>query len=179
MLATIICWIIVIIMFYIFYRMLKSKIKKMFGFEYTNTHSYQDYQSYQEETSIDSTEAVDKMIIHALKYHETLTFEEERLKTSTGYEAIDIYDRINSLIQNSSRIADELQRNESELVPGNSSSSIEGFKVTMSNYDVKINLIGWTVGMSLSHLQSLSSVNDLKDEIDNGLILSHDAFRTY
>ncbi|POC81275.1 hypothetical protein CRN61_00740, partial [Vibrio vulnificus] len=90
--------------------------------------------------------------------------EEQRLKTSTGYEAIDIYDRINSLIQNSSRIADELQRNESELVPGNSSSSIEGFKVTMSNNDVKINLIGWTVGMSLSHLQSLSSVNDLKDE---------------
>ena len=179
MLSTIICWIVVIIMFYIFYRMLKSKIKKMFGLEDTNTLSYQEGQSYQEAPSIDGTEAVDKMIIHALKYHETLAFEEQRLKTSTRYGAINIYDRINSLIQNSSRIADELKRNESELVPGNSNSSIEGFEVTMSNYDIKINLIGWAVDMSLSHLQPLSSVNDLIGEIDNGLILSHDAFRTY
>lgn len=132
-----------------------------------------------EEPSIDGTIDVDKMIVHALKYHETLDFKERQLKTSTGHNASNVYDRINSLIRNSNRIADELKRNESKLNKGTSGANTAGFEVSMSNYDVKINLIGWTVNMNLNQLQSLSSVNDLKGKIDNGLILGHDAFRTY
>ena len=137
------------------------------------------YEKPAEEPSIDGTEAVDKMIVKKLTYHDTLNFEERQLTTSTGYNASDVYDRIDSLIRNSNHIADELKRNESNMMPGNSSSDVEGFEVTMSNYDVEINLIGWTVNLSLGQLQSLSSVDDLKGEIDDGLILGYDAFRTY
>lgn len=137
------------------------------------------YEEPVEEPSIDGTIDVDKMIVHALKYHETLDFKERQLKTSTGHNASNVYDRINSLIRNSNRIADELKRNESKLNKGTSVANMAGFEVSMSNYDVKINLIGWTVNMNLNQLQSLSSVNDLKGKIDNGLILGHDAFRTY
>lgn len=137
------------------------------------------YEEPVEEPSIDGTEAVDKMIVHKLACHSTLSFEERQLKTSTGHNASNVFDQINGLIKNSGQIAKELKRNESKLNKGTATASTAGFKATMSNYDVKINLIGWTVNMSLSQLQSLSSVNDLKGEIDDGLILSHDAFRTY
>lgn len=137
------------------------------------------YEEPVEEPSIDGTEAVDKMIVHKLACHSTLSFEEGLLTTSTGYNASDVFDQINGLIKNSGQIAKELKRNESKLNKGTATASTAGFKATMSNYDVEINLIGWTVNMSLGQLQSLSSVNDLKGEIDDGLILSHDAFRTY
>ncbi|MDQ7156637.1 hypothetical protein [Staphylococcus warneri] len=183
MLVYIICWIVVIIVAYFCYLYFKSEFKRIFGIQdkdkNQNSNYEMQYEEKVEEPSIDGTEVVDKMIVQALKRHSTLSFEERQLTTSTGYNASDIYDRINSLIRNSSRIADELRRNESKLNKGTATASTAGFEATMSNYDVKINLIGWTVNMSLGQLQSLSSVNDLKGEIDDGLILSHDAFRTY
>lgn len=183
MLTYIICWIVVIIVAYFCYLYFKSEFKRIFGIQDKDKNQHSNYETQYEEkveeASIDGTIAVDKMIVHKLKYHETLDFGEQQLTTSTGYNASDIYDRINSLIRNSSRIADELRRNESKLVPGNSGSSIEGFEATMSNYDVEINLIGWTVNMSLGQLQTLSSVDDLKGEIDDGLILGSEAFYAY
>ena len=183
MLTYIICWIVVIIVAYFCYLYFKSEFKRIFGIQdkdkNQNSNYEMQYEEKVEEPSIDGTIAVDKMIVHKLKYHETLNFGEQQLTTSTGKKAGDVFDDIARLIRNSSRIAEELRRNESKLVPGNSGSSIEGFEATMSNYDVEINLIGWTVNMSLGQLQTLSSVSDLRDKIDDGFILGSEAFYSY
>ena len=183
MLVYIICWIVVIIVAYFCYLYFKSEFKRVFGIQDKDKNQHSNYETQYEEKveepSIDGTIAVDKMIVHKLACHSTLSFEEGLLTTSTGYNASDVFDQINGLIKNSGQIAKELKRNESKLVPGNSGSSIEGFKATMSNYDVEINLIGWTVNMSLGQLQTLSSVDDLKGEIDDGLILGSEAFYAY
>ncbi|MBM0751723.1 hypothetical protein D0402_02320 [Staphylococcus epidermidis] len=183
MLVYIICWIVVIIVAYFCYLYFKSEFKRIFGIQdkdkNKNSNYEMQYEEKVEEPSIDGTIAVDKMIVHKLQCHDTLNFGEQQLTTSTSYNASDIYDRINDLIKHSSRIADELRRNESKLVSGNSSSSIEGFEATMSNYDVEINLIGWTINMSLGQLQTLSSVDDLRGKIDDGFILGREAFYAY
>ena len=49
----------------------------------------------------------------------------------------------------------------------------------MSNYNVELKLLGWPIEMSLSELQTLSSVDDLRGKIDKGLILGNEAFYSY
>ncbi|MFB2004795.1 hypothetical protein ACEY6L_12425 [Staphylococcus aureus] len=183
MLTYIICWIVVIIVAYFCYLYFKSEFKRIFGIQDKDKNQHSNYETQYEEKveepSIDGTIAVDKMIVHKLKYNEMLTFEEGQLTTSTQERASYAYDEIKSLIRNSSRIVDELKRNESKLVPGNSGSSIEGFEATMSNYHVEIYLLGYIVRLTLGELQTLSSVSDLRGKIDNGLILGSEAFYSY
>lgn len=145
--------------------------------------TYKEYQNHQEKhiekPSIDGTIAVDKMIVHALKYHSTLDFGERQLTTSTGKNASDVFDDIARLIRNSSTLADRLIDNESKLIEGNSSATVDIFEATMSNYNVKLNLLGWYIEMSLRELQTLSSVDDLRGKIDDSFILGNEVFYSY
>ncbi|MBX7841518.1 hypothetical protein K5B73_11805 [Staphylococcus warneri] len=183
MLVYIICWIVVIIVAYFCYLYFKSEFKRIFGIQdkdkNQNSNYEMQYEEKVEEPSIDGTIAVDKMIVHKLKYHETLNFGEQQLTTSTGKKAGDVFDDIAILIRNSSTLANRLIDNESKLIKGNSSATVDIFEATMTNYNVEFKLLGWPIDMSLGQLQTLSSVDDLKGEIDNSFILGSEAFYSY
>ncbi|MEJ7532704.1 hypothetical protein WL482_11490, partial [Staphylococcus hominis] len=66
-----------------------------------------------------------------------------------------------------------------KLIKGNSSATVDIFEATMTNYNVEFKLLGWPIDMSLGQLQTLSSVDDLKGEIDNSFILGSEAFYSY
>ncbi|MGK9070070.1 hypothetical protein [Staphylococcus warneri] len=183
MLVYIICWIVVIIVAYFCYLYFKSEFKRVFGIQdkdkNQNSNYEMQYEEKDEQPSIDGTIAVDKMIVHKLQCHDTLNFGEQQLTTSTGEKASNVFDDIARLIQNSSTLANRLIDNESELIKGNSSAKADIFEATMSNYNVELKLLGWPIEMSLSELQTLSSVDDLRGKIDKGLILGNEAFYSY
>lgn len=141
----------------------------------TTQHNYQ--QSTEEPKTIDGTVEVDKAIVRALYYNDILGLELSRMTTSTGYHADMIFDNIRTLLDNSSEMVRQLKLNESENGRGDSIANVKGIEVEMINYDVRINVMGWDLEMSLSQLSSLNNVTDLRGQIDDNLILNQEVFR--
>jgi len=122
------------------------------------------------------TDLVDRKLIKNLKYRMTLDDDLIGLRTEQGHDTKEVFDKIKYFIRHASDIADELKENEAKYNKGVSISTRYYGDVSMDNYNVELVTDMGIIRMSLSELSTVSSVEDLRGHIDDGLFLSREAF---
>ena len=120
---------------------------------------------------------VDRKLVQNLKYRVILDDELRGEVTETGHDVQYVYELLSDFIKNAPKIVDDLKRNEEKYNQGASHAS-GLFEVSMDNYEVEVNLgIGY-IYISFGKLQTLTSIDDLRGYVDDGIILSDKAFYT-
>lgn len=184
LISVIISWAFLILIVLLFIGYLKFKIDEKFGKNKNNFNNYNKKNEFfikkEPETNafIDGTDEVDKKIIKTISNPGSVLGEYNSMKTSTNLSADILYDTISNLLNYSNDIYDELNRNREKFNSGSSHSNIYGINVNLNNYDVKVNIVGFEIILTLNQLKNLT-INDLKGKINNGLILSYNAFDYY
>lgn len=115
---------------------------------------------------------MDVRIIRALRRHEYLSEEEEKRKTSRGYNAIETYEDLRRIISYSNEIRDFVKRAGSLQTQRISSFSVEVVEDEVEIKSITLPPIKMTVQEALS----ISDIDSLKGIIDDNRILSAFAF---
>lgn len=131
---------------------------------------------HQSQSSQTIDDIVDRKLIRNLKRQSMLDDELKGLKTLHGYDTEKAFDSIYYFLKHASDIAEDLKRNEAKYNKGVATSTKYYGDVSMDNYNVEIVTDMGIFYMSLNELSSVSSVDDLRGHIDNGLFLSERAF---
>ena len=167
----------------------RPKFKSGSGLNVTNVKNADKSESKRKSEVKDNDaltgDEVDQRIIHALyDKHAYKSDEFEGLITSTGLDALDVYQGLRSILQYNDDVSDEFinivnQTSEIHMIGHNIPHTIHRDMIVYEVIDpntIRIKIEGYDIDMDFYEFKGIRHIKGLRYHIDNGLILGYNAF---